>query len=239
MISEWEEASCNRSEAAIQWKTQETGFYFSPPPVCEITPRKAVLQSWKTQPFLLGQETNWKDRNVQIVRRMMPSQISGTLPSLQYSRHFCHLLPKHLVPPLLEKEWSKWAWGGSNLAVSTFLRDTMSVHRCQGKGYVALSTSLKHTHLEGFPASRRPGRGGCHPWPTKQQMMCGGNSMETRQPWKIDYSCILYVTVIPGFWSFRIRPSTSPSSARDRKDASLHLFLTVPRSWSVWCARNT
>lgn len=88
-----------------------------------------------------------------------------------------------------------------------------SVHRCQGKGCVALSTSLKHTHLEGFPPSRRPGRGGCHPWPTNQQMMCGGNSMESHQPWKTDHSCILYVTVIPGFWGFRIRPSTSPSSA--------------------------
>lgn len=46
-------------------------------PICELTPRKAVLQSWKTHPFLLGQETNWRNRNIQTVRQMMPSQIGG------------------------------------------------------------------------------------------------------------------------------------------------------------------
>lgn len=68
---------------AFQWKTQETHvfdyFFFFPIffPIFFPTPRKAVLQSWKTQPFLLGQETNWKGRNIQTVRQMMPSQIGG------------------------------------------------------------------------------------------------------------------------------------------------------------------
>jgi len=70
------------------------------------------------------------------------------------SRHFFHFLPKQLVLLLLVKESGvNGPWGWSNLAVFTFLRDTIpkSEHRCQREGCVALPTSLKCTQSwQGF-----------------------------------------------------------------------------------------
>lgn len=128
-------------------------------PICELTPRKAVLQSWKTHPFLLGQETNWRNRNIQTVRQMMPSQIGG--PGILQA--FLSPSSKASGATTVGERVEQNGLGGIQVGSFHVFERYKSVHRCQGKGCVALSTSLKHTHLEGFPPSRRPGRGGCHP----------------------------------------------------------------------------
>lgn len=134
---------------------------------------------------------------------------------------FFHFLPKHLVLPLSEKASGvNGPWGWSNLAISTFRRDTASVLRCQGKGCVAVSRSSM-LHTLGRVSCIQKARPGWVPHMTNKtadDVWCElhGNPSSLGKA----YSCIPYITAIPSFWGFRLCPSTSPSSAGDRKDAS-------------------
>jgi len=101
---------CNRSEAAIQWKTQEPLFF--------AEGVKQLLENvshshGRHKTFISGQKNSLKDRKMRIIRQTMPSQVWGTLPSLQYSRDF---FPQHLVLPLSETASAingPWGWSSS------------------------------------------------------------------------------------------------------------------------------
>lgn len=88
---------------------------------------------------------------MQIIRQMRalpkPPRSEGIAQLAVLKGVFFHFLPKHLVLPLSEKASGvNGPWGWSNLAISTFRRDTASVLRCQGKGCVAVSRSFMCTH---------------------------------------------------------------------------------------------
>lgn len=147
---------------------------------------------------------------------MVFSQLGGSLPSLLYSRHskaFFSLSSKAAGTAAAgEREWSKWTLGvvqpGSFHIFERYnskIRAQVSERGLRGSTYIF----KMYTILAGFPACRRPDRGGYYTWPTKEQMMCGVNSMETHHSWKKhtaassmslsspDFEALEYVPLLP------------------------------------------
>lgn len=151
---------------------------------------------------------------------------------MQHSRDFFSLSSKASGAAAVGGgERSKWTLGV--IQTGNFqLSDRHEVGaQVSGRGLCCRIYVFKtYARLAGFPAARRPGRGGYHTRSTKQQMMCGVNSMETHPPWERRTAASSVSLSSPAFEALEYVPLLPPPLQETEKMLLLHLLLTVPRS---------
>lgn len=228
------------SEAAFQWKTQEPWIF---PKGVKLLLEKGftVMENTSVSIRQDRKPAGWVGARRWCGRWCLPR--SEGIAQLARLKGLLSLSSRASgAATVREGEWSKWTSGVIQPGNFHLSGETQLHSQCSGVRERAVCLYLcfkKYTHLAGFPASRQPDQGGYHPQPTKLQMMCGVNSMETHRPRQKRTAAPSMSLSSPAWEALECIPLLPPSLQETEKMLLLRLLLTVPSSWSVCCAKNT